>query len=370
MEPRTWQIVLTGGPCSGKTSGITLLADSLRERGVRVFVVPEVPTLLGSSDLGDITRLGEGDGERERGIERAVYRLRGALRAEFVSLAALYPDDTRVVLFDRAELDAAAYAGWDLLEQLCAEEGTTPARVRDSYDQVVHLVSAAHGASEHYTNDGHPARGEASLADAIDADARTLSGWAGHPHLDVVDNHTDFAAKLARARQHIFRRIGLPVPLAQRRWLVDHLPIPMPPSLTAAPATRLEQFWSVSPTPDHQVRYRRRSDGDLTTYVRSDLLALPDGRIQQAERAVTHREYEEQLALRDQSRPCEVKVRYRFVAHRRSFALDVFLEPRPLTILKTMVCEGDDPRIRLPGFLPVAGEITSAHADRLATGRI
>lgn len=39
-------IVLTGGPCAGKTTALERLAGFLRERSFRVFTVPEAATML------------------------------------------------------------------------------------------------------------------------------------------------------------------------------------------------------------------------------------------------------------------------------------------------------------------------------------
>ena len=36
----------TGGPCAGKTTGITVLADKLRELGHTVFTVPEAASMI------------------------------------------------------------------------------------------------------------------------------------------------------------------------------------------------------------------------------------------------------------------------------------------------------------------------------------
>jgi len=41
-----YKIVLTGGPCSGKTTGLARVSSFLRERGFRVFTVPEAATIL------------------------------------------------------------------------------------------------------------------------------------------------------------------------------------------------------------------------------------------------------------------------------------------------------------------------------------
>jgi len=45
-DKRIERIVLTGGPCGGKSSLLKGLIDRLREQGINVFVAPEMPTVL------------------------------------------------------------------------------------------------------------------------------------------------------------------------------------------------------------------------------------------------------------------------------------------------------------------------------------
>lgn len=44
-----FKIVVTGGPCAGKTTAITTLADKLREKGYATFIVPEAASLIFTS---------------------------------------------------------------------------------------------------------------------------------------------------------------------------------------------------------------------------------------------------------------------------------------------------------------------------------
>ena len=44
-----FKIVLTGGPCAGKTTSITTLSDKLREKGYATYIVPEAASLVFSS---------------------------------------------------------------------------------------------------------------------------------------------------------------------------------------------------------------------------------------------------------------------------------------------------------------------------------
>ena len=48
-----YRIVLTGGPCAGKTTAMARLSGFLQERGFRVYTVPEMATLLFTKKLGN-----------------------------------------------------------------------------------------------------------------------------------------------------------------------------------------------------------------------------------------------------------------------------------------------------------------------------
>jgi hypothetical protein len=40
------KIVFTGGPCAGKTTSMAFCTELLKERGFRVYIVPEAATLI------------------------------------------------------------------------------------------------------------------------------------------------------------------------------------------------------------------------------------------------------------------------------------------------------------------------------------
>jgi hypothetical protein len=68
------------------------------------------------------------------------------------------------------------------------------------YSMVLHLVTAADGAPDHYSNANNTARTE-SAEEAVALDRRIQSAWGQHPSVArvVVDNSTDFAGKIARS---------------------------------------------------------------------------------------------------------------------------------------------------------------------------
>lgn len=76
--------------------------------------------------------------------------------------------------------------------------GLNSVDVRDNrYDQVVHLITAADGAEEFYNCEDNPYRTEDPEL-ARERDRATAQAWVGHPYIDVIDNSTNFEAKLTR----------------------------------------------------------------------------------------------------------------------------------------------------------------------------
>ena len=65
----------------------------------------------------------------------------------------------------------------------------------ERYDQVIHLVTAAHGAIDYYEKTDIRTE-EAQVACKLD---HCISqAWIGHPQYNFVDNSTDFDTKLKR----------------------------------------------------------------------------------------------------------------------------------------------------------------------------
>jgi len=81
--------------------------------------------------------------------------------------------------------------------------------IRDTrYNQIIHMVSAANGAEPFYTTEDHICRTE-GIALARELDKKAAQAWVGHPYFDVVDNSSDFEAKVCRMIQVIIERIRL-----------------------------------------------------------------------------------------------------------------------------------------------------------------
>jgi len=197
--PDITRIVLTGGPCAGKTTILARIKSHFSELGYHVFLVPEAATVV--INTGFIPASFPGDQIYE--LQDAILDLTLALYRQTERLVQHLGRYPALIVYDRGSLDAKAYctpAAWDRILQT---RGVTEKELRDApYHGIIHLVTAADGAPEHYSIFNNTARLE-SLAQAKAIDLRLREAWAGHPQFHIVDNSTPFAAKVSRAMEII-----------------------------------------------------------------------------------------------------------------------------------------------------------------------
>lgn len=218
------KVVLTGGPCAGKTTALAYLTEKLAEAGVRAFTVPEAATLSFGTGVDLPTMIESGSAPQ---FQRRLMELQMALEDTVSEYASLHPGPS-VVICDRGVLDNAAYMPAGAFADLCFEMGTSPARLRERYDAVFALVTAADGAVEHYNLD-NSARTESPEA-ARELDARTRRAWAGHEHLSVIPNRRPtpdgevpvvFSEKLRMLFAAVTSVMGIPAPTEiERKFLL------------------------------------------------------------------------------------------------------------------------------------------------------
>jgi len=64
LEKQSKEIVLTGGPCGGKTTGLSYISEKLMDWGFRVFIVPEVATMIIGGGIPDIEQIAKKDSQQ------------------------------------------------------------------------------------------------------------------------------------------------------------------------------------------------------------------------------------------------------------------------------------------------------------------
>ena len=214
-----FRIVITGGPCAGKTTGIKRLASELSEN-LQVFVVPEAATLLVKG--GAMNNFDGQDINFQVEFQASLMQLQMALEDAFTEIASSYTEKS-LVICDRGLMDGCAYIDPDLWQALLDERGWTVVHLRDRrYEGVVHLVTAAEGAEEFYNLSNNETRYE-GIAAAKSVDKRLQQAWAGHSHLSIIDNFSteNFEDKINRLLNVVLKFVGAPItPNSTRKLLV------------------------------------------------------------------------------------------------------------------------------------------------------
>jgi predicted ATPase len=209
---RVYEIVLTGGPGGGKTTAVRLLGRLLSRSGIRVLTVPEFATLLIERGTFDIAAISREDSEANCAFQKELFETHRKLRQKALDRTASFDDQQILILYDRGELDGRAWHNHDCFYRLAAAENTTLSDICESYDSVIHLVTAADGAYDAYTMENNEARWE-SAEEAIARDQKVMAVWREHPRFEVLDNRYDFPDKVDRLLQTILRVMGLPTQL-------------------------------------------------------------------------------------------------------------------------------------------------------------
>ena len=174
------RIVLTGGPCAGKTTLSEMIERAFQNS---VVSVPEAASLLFK---GGFPRFDPQ--EARRSTQRAIYGVQQNLETAF---AAQYPD--RVLVFDRGTVDGAAY--WpEGAEAFFQEQSTSLERELNRYTGVIYLESA--GREDYLRHMSKNPHRRESWEEAKQLDQETRKLWERHPSFTLVRNNRSFERKV------------------------------------------------------------------------------------------------------------------------------------------------------------------------------
>jgi hypothetical protein len=207
QPPAIHRIVLTGGPCAGKSTALAHVTARLTELGLLVYRVPEASTLL----LGGGAVVVGATPVQLLAFQRGILRLTMTLEESFLALARV-SGRKAVLVCDRGAMDGSAYLPEAAWRRLLDETGFSEAHLCEArYDAIIHLVTAAIGAEHSYGTCTNAVRYE-TLEEARGVDERLRHAWRGHPNLRVIDNSTDFPGKLYRVLAAVCDVLDLPPP--------------------------------------------------------------------------------------------------------------------------------------------------------------
>lgn len=126
---------------------------------------------------------------------------------------ALDQEQPTIILCDRGVMDGSAYTDENVWQAILDETGWSTIQLRDRrYEAVIHMVTAADGATEFYGNTNNEARYE-NIEESIELDKKLINSWVGHPHFSIIENReAGFQKKIDRCLDTVLKFIGLPTP--------------------------------------------------------------------------------------------------------------------------------------------------------------
>ena len=351
--PEIKKIVLTGGPCAGKTTALVKIVEYFSGMGYKVFTIPEVPTLF---SIGGWNYLTPNRQLYYQG-ERAILETQLALEDQFMALAEVCTKPVLIVC-DRGALDISAYIKPEEWEEITQMAGSDSESLRKRYDAVLHLVSAADGAEQYYTTATNATRyekaDEEGLRLARELDKKVINAWSGHSHLRVINNHDDFNAKLSRVIQEISNVLGLPLPVEKERLYKVEVIGEIPGAIES----QITQTYLVA-EPGCEVRLRRREwrRGKVVNVHRSKK-QISETQVIETERQVDNNLYEQMLQQADPYRSTIKKRRQSFIWKGQHFEIDTFLEPVSDLVILQSKGVAEQESVKFPPFVKVLEDVT------------
>lgn len=346
------RIVLTGGPCAGKTTALVKIMEYFSSRGYKVFTIPEVPTMFTQAGMDYLT----GNKAFFYEGERATLETQLALEDKFYKMAETI-DTPVIIVYDRGAMDISAYMSAELWNDITRTVGTTSDELRHRYDAVLHLVSAADGAEQFYTTANNAQRNEPADEEGLKVarmlDKRVIEAWTGHPHLRVINNHDNFDTKINRVLKEILDVLGLPQPIVEERKYIVELTGNVPEAIESD----ITQTYLVA-DPGCEIRLRRRGWNGNYVYVHTTKKLTANRQQVETERQIAENLYESMLQQADPYRKTIHKIRKSFIWKGQYFELDNYLSPvNNLMILETKgIAEQES--VNFPPFLKVKEDIT------------
>lgn len=341
------KIVLTGGPCAGKTTALVKIMEHFSSIGYKVFIIPELPTLFLQAGMDYLTDNKDLFYEGEK----ATLEMQIALEDKFLQMAKSVKQPVLIVC-DRGTMDISAYMNPVLWNQIISDAKMNNEMLRSRYDAVLHLVSAADGAEQFYTTATNNKRTEGiELARILDK--KVIQAWSEHPHLRVINNHEDFETKLERVLQEISDVLEIPRQAVEERKYIIRLKDNIPEAIVS----EITQTYLTS-EPYSEIRLRRRILNGLTVNVHTTKKILSNNEQVETERQIDNNLYESLLRQADPYRQPIHKMRETFIWKGQFFELDTFIDPyKGLQILETKgILKHED--IIFPPFIEIIEDIT------------
>ena len=333
----------------GKTTTAVNLTAALKDLGKKVLLCDFDPQANATSGLGI----------DKRKIQKSVYDV---VVNEIPAAEAVVQTPFGDVLPATADLAGAGVEMISMPEPNYRLKNALK-ELRDQYDAVFHLVTAAKGAEEFYTTANNGARIE-TVEQAVELDDKIIAAWTGHPHFRVIDNETDFEDKMKRLMKEISSFLGGPEPVEiERKFLIEYPDIEWLENLPNCSKIDILQTYLTAKDGEER-RIRQRGCNGHYLYFKTTKRGSGLKRVE-VEKRLTKDEYLIAMMDADVSRRQIRKTRYCLTWGIQYFEIDVYPFWRDKAIVEIELSDENEP-IEFPPQLHVICEVTDDPAYKNA----
>lgn len=353
------KIVITGGPCAGKTTAMSWIQSNFTKLGYTVLFVPETATELITGGVTPWTCGTNAD------YQKCQMKLQLEKERIFEQGASTMPVEKVLIVCDRGTLDNKAYMSALDFATVISSLSCNEVELRDSYDAVFHLVTAAKGAEQFYTTANNAARTE-TVEQAAELDDKLIVAWTGHPHLRIIDNAAGFEEKLKKLIAEIAAFLGEPEPFEiERKFLIEYPDIEKLEKLPNCQRVEIIQTYLTAPEGEESRVRQRGADGNYI-YIQTTKKKVTGLKRVEVERRLTKDEYLRLLMDADPNcRPIR-KTRYCLTYDNQYFEIDVYPFWDDQAIVEIELNDEND-EIRFPADFKVMKEVTEDESFKNAS---
>lgn len=352
MEKEIVRIVITGGPCAGKSTALSRIEEEIGKLGYKVVYVNESATELILNGVNYQTS------KNAFNFQINVLKLQ-TLKEQFYLDACKRMDHNKILLVcDRGFADSKAFVSNEEFDKLLKQLNFDFIAERDKYDAVFHLVTAANGAKEFYSLENNLARSE-TAEQAIIQDNKLISCWTGHPHFRVIDNSTNFEEKINRLINEIKSFLGEPTPFEiERKFLIDLPDIKKLKSMPNVSEVNIIQTYLDSDNPNEEVRVRQRCKDGTFIYTLTTKINVDNLKRIETEKRISEKEYVNYLTYANTKLKQIKKTRYLLLCDNIYFEIDVYPNSKKHAICEIELSD-ENQTICFPSFIKVVREVTN-----------
>lgn len=352
MANKITKIVITGGPCAGKTTGMSWIQNAFTKRGYKVLFVAEAATELINSGIQPWSF-------DNLDFQTAMIQMQTTKEEIFIDAAKKSKYEKILIVCDRGKLDGKAFSDEDVFKKIVENSKKSEIELRDDYDAVFHMVTAAKGAEEFYTLENNTARTE-TVEQARIADDRLIEAWKGHHHFRIIGNEGTFEDKMKHLIDEIASYLGEPKSFdTKKKYLIKYPNIAELEKMSNVEKVEIYQTY-INCTNDEKIQIRKRGLNDSFVYYQTRV-RIQNGQLLQVEKQLTKNEYEEKLLNADKTRKQLHRTRYCFVEQNNFIEIDIYPFWKDKAILNIELNSKNE-KVDLPSFVEVIEDISSNNA--------